>query len=66
MFKNELLILQKYFKKKFNKKFIRFNFFKYSFFVLFVKKFEKNLRFGVNYRKLNVIIEKNRYFMFFV
>ena len=66
MFKNELLILQKYFKKKFNKKFIRFNFFEYSSFVLFVKKFEKNLRFCVNYRKLNVIIKKNRYFIFFV
>ena len=66
MFKNELLILQKYFKKNFNKKFIRFNFFEYSFFVFFVKKFEKNLRFCVDYRKFNVIIKKNRYFMFFV
>ena len=66
MFKNELLILQKYFKKKFNKKFIRFNFFEYLFFVFFVKKFEKNLRFCVDYRKFNVIIKKNRYFMFFV
>ena len=66
MFKNELLILQKNFKKNFNKKFIRFNFFEYLFFVFFVKKFEKDLRFCVDYRKLNVIIKKNRYFMFFV
>ena len=66
MFKNELLILQKYLKKNFNKKFIRFNFFEYSFFVLFVKKLDKNLRFCVDYRKLNVIIKKNRYFMFFI
>ena len=66
MFKNELLILQKNFKKNFNKKFIRFNFFEYLFFVFFVKKFDENLRFCVDYRKLNVIIKKNRYFMFFV
>ena len=66
MFKNELLILQKYLQKNFNKKFIRFNFFEYSFFVLFVKKLEKNLRFCVDYREFNVIIKKNRYFMFFV
>ena len=66
MFKNELLILQKYFKKNFNKKFIRFNFFEYLFFVFFVKKLDEGLRFCVDYRKLNVIIKKNRYFMFFV
>ena len=66
MFKDELLILQKYFKKNLSKKFIRFNFFEYSFFVLFVKKFEENLRFCVDYRKFNVIIKKNRYFMSFV
>ena len=66
MFRNELLILQKYLKKNFSKKFIRFSFFEYSFFVLFVKKLEKDLRFCVDYRKFNVIIKKNRYFMFFV
>ena len=66
MFKNELLMLQKYLKKNFNKKFIRFSFFEYSFSVFFVKKLEEDLRFCVNYRKLNVIIKKNRYFMFLV
>ena len=63
MFKNELLILQKYLKKNFNKKFIRFNFFEYSSLVLFVKKLEKELRFCIDYRELNVIIKINRYFM---
>ena len=66
MFKDELLMLQKYFKKNLSKKFIRFSFFEYSSSVFFVKKFEKDLRFCVNYRKLNAIIKKNRYFMFFV
>ena len=66
MFKNELLILQKYFKKNLNKKVIRFNFFEYSSSVLFVKKFEEKLRFCIDYRKFNVIIKKNRYFMFLI
>ena len=66
MFRNELLILQKYFKKNLNKRFIRFNFFEYSSFVLFVKKLEKELRFCIDYRKLNVIIKKNRYFMLLI
>ena len=66
MFKNELLILQKYLKKNFSKKFIRFSFFEYSFSVLFVKKLEGDLRFCVDYREFNAIIKKNHYFMFFV
>ena len=66
IFKNKLLILQKYLKKNFNKEFIRFNFFKCFFSVFFVKKLNKNLRFCVNYRKFNVIIKKNKYSMFFV
>ena len=66
MFRNELLILQKYLKKNFSKKFIRFSFFEYSFFILFVKKLEKDLHFCVDYRRLNAIIKKNRYFMLLV
>ena len=66
IFKNKLLILQKYFKKNFNKKFIRFNFFKYFFPIFFVKKSDKNLCFCVNYRKFNVIIKKNKYSILFV
>ena len=66
MFKNELLVLEKYFKKNLNKKFIKFNKFDCSSFVLFVKKLEKNLRFCVDYRKLNAIIKKNRYSLFLI
>ena len=66
MFRNELLILQKYLKKNLSKKFIRFNFFEYSFSVLFVKKLEEDLRFCVDYREFNAIIKKNRYLMFLV
>ena len=31
--------------------------------MLFIKKSNKELRFCVNYRKLNVIIKRNRYFI---
>ena len=66
MFRNELLILQKYFKENFNKEFIRSSSFEYSFPVLFVKKLGEGLRFCVDYRELNAIIKKNRYLMFLV
>ena len=63
MFKNELLVLKKYLKKNLSKKFIKFNQFNCLSLVLFVKKFEKKLRFCVDYRKFNIIIKKNRYSM---
>ena len=66
MFKNELFVLEKYLKKNLEKDFIKFNQSNCFSFVLFVKKFKKNLRFCVDYCKLNVIIKKNRYSLFFV
>ena len=61
MFKNELLMLQKYFQNNFKKDFIKFN----SFFIvasmLFVKKLDEDLRFCVDYRDLNAISLKNQY-----
>ena len=61
MFKDELLMLQKYFQNNLKKEFIKFN----SFFVvasmLFVKKLDENLRFCIDYRDLNAISLKNRY-----
>ena len=35
-------------------------------FVLFVIKFNKKLRFYINYRKLNALIKRNRYFIFLI
>ena len=66
MFRNELLVLKKYLKKNLSKEFIKFSQFDCLFSVLFVKKFEKELRFCVDYRKLNAIIKKNRYSMFLI
>ena len=64
MFKDELLMLQKYFQNNFKKEFIRFN----SFFVVasmfFVKKLDEDFRFCVDYRDFNVISLKNRYSLF--
>ena len=65
MFKNKLLVFKKYLKNNLNKKFIKFNKFDCFSLVLFVKKFEKNLRFCVNYRELNVIIKKKSLFVVF-
>ena len=63
---NKITKLCRYLNKNFNKKFIRVNRFKIAVFVLFVKKFNKNFRFCVNYKNLNAVIVKNRYFLFLI
>ena len=45
----------------FKKKIIVFNYVSFASSVLFIKKLNKNLRFYINYQKLNVIIKRNRY-----
>ena len=45
------------------KKFIRLSYSLVALFVFFIRKFNKDLYFCVNYRALNVIIIKNRYFL---
>jgi hypothetical protein len=57
----ELQLMKKYLKEHLNKEFIEFNIVLYVSFILFVKKSNEELRFCVNYRKLNVIIKKNKY-----
>ena len=64
MFKDEFLVLDKYIKNNIVKKFIRNNQFEIVFFVLFVRKLEKNIRLCVDYRDFNVIKIKNRYSLF--
>ena len=49
--------------KHFKKEFIIFNYVLFALFVLFAEKLNEKLRFYVNYKKLNVIIKKNRYFI---
>ena len=45
------------------KEFIIFNYTLFASSVLFIKKSNEELRFYVNYKKLNVIIKRNRYFI---
>ena len=55
--------IKKYLNEHLKKKFIVFNYASFASFVLFIKKSNEGLRFYVNYRKLNVIIKRNRYFI---
>ena len=62
--KTELEMLRKYINENLKKKFIKFFKFSTKSFILFIKKSDDDLRLCVNYRKLNVITIKNRYFFF--
>ena len=55
--------IKKYLNEHLRKKFIILNHVLFIFIILFIKKLNENLRFCVNYRKLNVIIKRNRYFI---
>ncbi len=58
---DELQLIKKYLKKHLDKDFIESSTISYASLILFVKKSERELRFCVNYRKLNAITKKNRY-----
>ena len=53
--------IKKYLNEHLKKRFIIFNYTLFASLVLFIKKSNNELRFCVNYRKLNAIIKKNRY-----
>ena len=55
--------IKKYLNKHLKKEFIVFNYALFILFILFIEKSNKELRFCVNYKKLNVIIKRNRYFI---
>ena len=55
--------VKKYLNEHLKKKFIIFNYISFASFVLFTEKLNERLRFYVNYRKLNVITKRNRYFI---
>jgi hypothetical protein len=57
----ELLLIKKYLKKHLNKNFIESSTASYALFILIAKKSDDELRFCVNYKKLNAIIKKNKY-----
>jgi len=49
-----------------NKSFISSSSISYASFILFIKKKDDSLRFCVNYRKLNALIKRNRYFLLLI
>jgi hypothetical protein len=57
----ELLLIKKYLKKHLDKEFIESSTAFYASLILFAKKLDDELRFCVDYRKLNAITKKNRY-----
>ncbi len=61
MFSVKLLKVKKYLNENLSKKFITSSQISYFFLVLFALKANEDLRFCVNYRKLNVIFKRNRY-----
>jgi hypothetical protein len=58
---SELEVLKKYIKKHLNKEFIVSSFSSIRISMLFAKKSSDDLRFFINYRRLNAITIKNRY-----
>ncbi len=61
MFDHKLQKIKKYLIDHLNKEFIFFSFASYVSLILFIKKKDENLRFCVDYRKLNALIKWNRY-----
>ena len=55
--------VKKYLNEHLKKRFIILNHASFVSFVLFIEKSNNELRFCVNYRKLNAIIKRNRYFI---
>ena len=58
--------IKKYLKENLKKKFITFSKAFYASLILFIKKKDDNLRFCVNYRKLNALIKRNHYLIFLI
>ncbi len=66
MFSVKLLKVKKYLNENLSKKFITSSQTLYFFLILFALKANKDLRFCVNYWKLNVIFKRNRYFLLLI
>jgi hypothetical protein len=66
MSEDELLLIKKYLQKHLNKRFIETSTASYASLILFAKKFDEELRFCVDYRKLNAITKKNKYLISFI
>ncbi len=63
MFNHKLQKIKKYLIKHLNKEFIFFSFTSYVSLILFIEKKDDSLRFCIDYKKLNALIKRNRYFL---
>ena len=63
MSEQKLKLVKTYFEKHFNKKFIVISSASFASSILFAKKSDGGLKFCVDFKKLNKIIKKNRYFI---
>ena len=63
---NKLKTVKKYLKDNLNKGFIQISFILIVSSVLFVQKLREELRFCIDYRKLNAIIKKNQYLLLLI
>ena len=74
LFKNRIYLIsdykfeqiKKYLNEHLKKKFIVSSYVLFALFVLFIKKSNERLRFCIDYKKLNVIIKRNRYFILLI
>ena len=58
--------MKKHLEEYLKKEYIIFNYILFASAILFAKKLNDKLRFYVNYRRLNTIIKKNRYFILLI
>ena len=66
MSEQKLKLVKTYLEEHFNKKFIVVSSASFASSILFAKKSDGGLRFCVDFKKLNEIIKKNRYFIFLI
>ncbi len=66
MFEEKLKIIKKYLENNVKKRFIVINRSSFVSSVMFMKKTNESLRFCVDYKKLNQLTKKNKYFLFLI
>ena len=62
----KLKFVKKYLKNNLRKRFIEISHVEFSFSILLIEKFEEELRFYVDYRKLNHLSKKDKYSLFLI
>ena len=63
---DKLKTVKKYLKNNLNKDFIQISSVLIASSMLFIQKSERELRFYINYQKLNIITKKNQYLLFLI